>query len=168
MAEQLEKKMSEEEVQEDVAMEKETSTVVDTGRKIDVSKVILKKNMVRVILAPTSDGAPIKARPRVHHKSKPKSKPKEIEVVRRPHQETGASFHESGKAPSSEPSTHVLRPEPTEWDDSGDFAAMLDASAPITKMEVNVGDRVRSRLIHVAGDTAFFSFGSIWMSDARR
>src|SRR5271165_5401481 len=53
MTEQLEKKMSEEETQEETTPSKEAQstekTVVDTGRKIDVSKVMLKKNMVRTI-----------------------------------------------------------------------------------------------------------------------
>lgn len=146
-------------------------SAVDTGRRVDVSKVMLKKNMVRTIekkdeakseetieVSPEQSSPPKqqqqqRQRPR-HHKPKPKAQ-REIEVVRRPHGEN-LVHHEEVESKSS----HVVRPEAKEWDESGDFASMLDDAGPIARMEINVGDRVRSRLIHVAGETAFFSLGS--------
>lgn len=183
MTEQLENKMSEEETQKNIAAPESVTepekAVVDTGRRIDVSKVMLKKNMVRTIEkkdeTPTEASAEQKPvviapkvasaerseqpRPRPQRAPKPKPKQKEIEVVRRPHLENGAFLHPAPVGGDEKDISHVVRPEPKEWDDTGDFASMLDASAPIAKMEVNVGDRVRARLIHVAGETAFFSFG---------
>jgi small subunit ribosomal protein S1 len=134
-------------------------TVVDTGRRVDVSKVMLKKNMVRtiekkdesevtgepkapvVIMAVPQSHEPRPEQRRPRPKPKAKTKEREIEVVRRPMLENLPHHEEMSPAP------HVVRPEAKVWDDSGDFASML-------------GDRVRSRLIHVAGETAFFSLGS--------
>ncbi len=53
----------------------------------------------------------------------------------------------------------LVRPEPKEWDDTGDFAAMLDEEAPIKKLDIEVGSRVRARLIYMSKDTAFFALG---------
>src|SRR5688572_20016304 len=113
MTEQLEKKMSEEETQENVDTLENTSepqivleshaeehAAVDTGRKVDVSKVMLKKNMVRaiektpepigeavaepkiIILPRASHSEPRQeqARPRPHPKGKAKANQREIEI----------------------------------------------------------------------------------------
>ena len=99
---------------------------------------------------------PQQQRPR-HHKPKPKQKQqREIEVVRRPQIENLMANHEYHE----ENRLHVVRPEAKEWDESGDFASMLDAQDPIERLEINVGDRVRSRLNHVSSDTAFFLVGA--------
>jgi small subunit ribosomal protein S1 len=52
-----------------------------------------------------------------------------------------------------------LRPELKVWDDTGDFAAMLDEEAPIKRLDVEVGSRVRARLIYMSKDTGFFALG---------
>lgn len=51
------------------------------------------------------------------------------------------------------------RPDPVEWDDSGDFAAMLAEEEPVKKLDIEVGTKVRARLIYMSKDTAFFALG---------
>lgn len=200
MTEQFEKKMSEEEevvVAETVEPKSEPTepeqSAVDTGRKVDVSKVVLKKNMVRtvakkddsepehiilpkpvtIVAASHSEPRTEQPRRRPNHNNRAKPKQKEIEVVRRPHLDNAPAVHAPVATKHEQDTSHVIRPEPTEWDDSGDFGAMLDASAPITKMQISIGDRVHCKLIHVAGETAFFSFesryeGSMPLAELRR
>lgn len=181
MTDQLEKKElpQQESDQETPNAKEEAPGVVDTGRRVDVSKVMLKRNMVRTIEkkdeneppalpakieprvqsqdAPPAPQEPRQARPpRPKHKSNKPKPTREVEVVRRPHLETLAQ-HDHAHEPSA---PHVVRPEAKVWDESGDFESMLDAAGPIARLDINVGDRVRSRLIHVAGETAFFSLGA--------
>lgn len=54
----------------------------------------------------------------------------------------------------------IERPEPTSFDATGDFAAMLDAAGPIETVRLGIGDAVQAELIHVGSDTAFFALGS--------
>lgn len=51
----------------------------------------------------------------------------------------------------------MVKPEPKEWDDSGDFGAMLDEEAPMKKLDIEVGSRVKGRLIYMSKETAFFA-----------
>lgn len=51
----------------------------------------------------------------------------------------------------------IERPEPTIFDASGDFAALLTEYAPVDSVRLEMGDRVKAKLIHVSKDTAFFS-----------
>ena len=51
----------------------------------------------------------------------------------------------------------AVKPEPKEWDDSGDFGAMLDEEAPVKKLDIEVGSRVKGRLIYMSKETAFFA-----------
>lgn len=129
---------------------------VDTGRRIDVSAV--QPETAKTV--------------RRHHRGRSAGSDKNKQHAPRPVvkivvTEAAVSLkeapeHEAHLVAASEPSPKTIvtmRPEAKLWDDTGDFAAMLEEEAPIKKLDVEVGSRVRARLIYMSKDTAFFTLG---------
>lgn len=116
---------------------------VDTGRRVDVT-----------LRRAHADQPPAPKKPKPQAPKPPVQEHK----VKEPN-----GFHPEEKvAPVKEDpiwQAPLTRPEPKEWDDSGDFAAMLDEAAPVQKLNIEVGKRVRARVIHISKDNVFFSLG---------
>lgn len=53
----------------------------------------------------------------------------------------------------------IERPEPLEFDDSGDFGSLLAEMDSIKRVRYNTGDKVLATLVHFNADTAFLALG---------
>ncbi len=125
------------------------TTAVDTGRRIDVSGAQARPTVLR---RPRDEGErrSFERRP----KPAPKAAPTESKA---PLVEEKPVVH---AAPVREAVVERPAPmyvEPTEFDDSGDFAAMLEESEQSKNLSVKLGDKVSGKIIHIGKDHAFVS-----------
>lgn len=120
----------------------QNESAMDTGRRVDLSQV--------QAAPPTKTARRHVVKPAPSKKPQPKREIEKI-VVKAPVEirvEIPAEIH-----------VPLVRPEAKEWDDTGDFAAMLEAAAPVKKLDIEVGSRVRAKVIYISKDTVFFALG---------
>jgi small subunit ribosomal protein S1 len=128
------------------------TTAVDTGRRIDVSGAQARPAVIR---RPREEGE------RRSFERRPKPAPKaasvpESEHIERAEEEARPSI--PAPVPAAPAMTERPAPmyvEPTEFDDSGDFAAMLAESEDSKNLSVKMGDKVKGKIIHIGKDHAF-------------
>ncbi len=121
---------------------------IDTGRRLDLghmkpgrSSTMVRHHAVReVVIEPQKK----------QKRHQPKEPENEVLVQEKV---------ESRVAVAKPEPAAIIRPNPVEWDESGDFAQMLEEGGPIESLRLQVGQRVSAKLIHRAKDTAFFALG---------
>lgn len=123
------------------------TTAVDTGRRIEVGGMPTRPTVIR---RSRDENAPKHQQKRFHAKDKGEAAP--IEAI------------EEEPLPIAERPVEVEQPripmyvEPTEFDDSGDFAALLAESEQKPKnLSVKLGDKVSGTIIHIGKDHSFVS-----------
>lgn len=130
------------------------TTAVATGRRIDINATAPKATVLR---RPRDDDRasherrPKKAMTHPTKEVRPQVKPEE--VVEAP---VAKVEHTNFERPVFvEPKTAPMYVEPTEFDDSGDFAAMLEESEQSKNLSVRLGDKVSGKIIHIGSEHAF-------------
>ncbi len=131
------------------------TTAVDTGRRIEINTPAPRSTVLR---RPRDEG-------RQSHERRAKKAPEAPEKVVAEQERA-----EERIAPTHAPAetSNFLRPveneprvisyvEPTEFDDSGDFASMLEESEQSKNVSVRLGDKVTGKIIHIGKDHAFVS-----------
>lgn len=146
-------KLNEEASSEQNANEGIKTTAVDTGRRINVEPTLPKERKTIRRNKPRDLGEKKLAKP-VSHKENPKPKAQENDVVLSEPKE----ILERKPASSPKPTSLI---ETVEFDDSGDFAAMLEESeqnAPL--VAIKLGDKLSGKIVHLGQDYAFISVNS--------
>lgn len=134
------------------------ATAVDTGKRVDVSGVHLRSTTVR--RRPHNDAA---GRRPFKRDEAPKSAPEQTEETAlaaeepKPKPEAQVVSESAPKVPERRIPLYV---EPTEFDETGDFAAMLaesEENAP--GVALKIGDKVTGRVVHIGKENIFIALG---------
>lgn len=119
-------------------------TAVDTGKRIDVSVTGPKNTTLRR----RDERPPQQRRPR----------PQAEEAVR--HEKHEKEEKQLAPAKSVEEAFRTLSEiETTEFDESGDFAAMLAESEALPNLSLQVGDKVSGKVVHIGKENIFVALG---------
>lgn len=116
------------------------TTAVDTGKRIDVGNATTPK---RATLRQHDRGAP-----------RERKRPKPEITIEEPVEEAPKQEEKV-----TEPVRSYDFVEPTEFDDSGDFAAMLAESEEGPKLSFKIGDKVSGKVVHIGKENLFVALG---------
>jgi small subunit ribosomal protein S1 len=117
-------------------------TAVDTGKRVDVGGLSGQRPKTIRSRPPRHETYEVKKRPPAEPTEKPMQAVLKSEMVK------------------PEPERKIpLYVEPLEFDDSGDFAAMLNASDDEGAVSFKMGDKVSGKIIHIGKEHVFVGLG---------
>lgn len=126
------------------------SGAVDTGRRVDVTGLHARRTQT-LRRKPAGE--------RASSSSSSKNAPAlESEESVKPTTFAQVTRDEPVEKTPSEKGT-ILYVEPLEIDESGDFAAMLNASEEIERTSFKIGDKVSGKVVHIGKDHVFIALG---------
>lgn len=142
---------------------KKPAEAVDTGRRIEVKTTRRQVGETTVSKTPKNgrphrNGQNKHKQPNGHSKVLKASASKEPTPIQvKPPRELVRQ--EVPVVPAKPVVPVLVRPEPVEFDDTGDFAAMLNEFGPISRETVEIGSKVRGKVVHISHDSVFVSLG---------
>lgn len=130
------------------------TTAVDTGRRIDVRGVTARSATIR--------RRPEKKKVENEKEEKPKSlMPENLPDVSKEPKKRAQPQPKIEKKPAEPERRIPLYVEPVEFDETGDFAAMLsEKEEEVVGVALKVGDKVSGKIVHIGEENTFVALGS--------